>query len=126
MIILKSFNDQYEHDAGDLILQSIGTCLRKQANTSEVVCRYGGDEFSIIVTGYTLSAIKEFAETLRLKIKQINIEYNGTNLNMFSVSIGIALFPQHGTSYSDLLAAADTALFQAKRKGRDQIAVFTY
>ncbi len=116
----KQFNDQYGHQVGDKILQLIGQNFVEQVNLPDTVCRYGGDEFVIIVPNCTTSSITQLAEQLRVSTKTLTLPHQGVDITDLAISLGIAMFPHHGISFADLLAAADTALYQAKQGGRNR------
>jgi diguanylate cyclase (GGDEF)-like protein len=119
----KSFNDTYGHDAGDAVLREIGASLTKGIRAEDFVCRFGGEEFVVILPTADLAASRARAERLRLKAKELTILHQGRSMGMITISVGVAVFPEHGMSPKDLMAAADAALYEAKGGGRDQIVV---
>jgi diguanylate cyclase (GGDEF)-like protein len=86
-----------------------------------VVCRYGGDEFSIIMPEASLEDAAKRAEELREGVRQISIEMNGRVVDGVSISLGAAVFPDHGATLDMLVREADSALYSAKSSGRDQV-----
>jgi diguanylate cyclase (GGDEF)-like protein len=118
----KHFNDTYGHDAGDLLLRDVGTLLNTQIRGGDIACRYGGDEFTLILPEMPLDIVRERVEALRLGIKQLNVRHLGQSLGTLTVSAGIAMFPEHGADGATLLRPADRALYRAKAEGRDRVA----
>jgi diguanylate cyclase (GGDEF)-like protein len=116
----KAFNDTYGHDAGDAVLRETAAVLVNSVRTEDFVCRFGGEEFVIILPTANLEAAQARAESLRLKMKELNVLHQGKSLGMITISVGVAALPQHGKSPSELMAAADAAVYQAKRGGRDR------
>ncbi|MFZ0804914.1 MAG: diguanylate cyclase [Candidatus Sulfotelmatobacter sp.] len=117
----KRCNDTYGHDAGDTILRETAGLLTRSIRAEDVVCRYGGEEFVIILPTADLNAACMRGERIRSKLRQLAVAHNGQSLGMITVSVGVAALPEHGTSTHELLAAADAALYQAKREGRDRV-----
>jgi len=119
----KMFNDTYGHESGDLILRELGALLRKHTRADDIVCRYGGEEFLLIMPEAPLEVVKYRAKELHAKVKDfLRIEYQGKTLTI-SVSMGVAAFPNHGPGIKDVVNAADAALYQAKAEGRDLIMI---
>lgn len=118
----KKFNDAFGHDAGDAVLREAALCLSKGIRAEDFVCRYGGEEFVIVLPTANLEAIRARAESLRQKMREMSIVHQGKAMGMITISVGAAVFPQHGSTPQQLLAAADAALYEAKRNGRDQVA----
>jgi diguanylate cyclase (GGDEF)-like protein/PAS domain S-box-containing protein len=121
----KKFNDTYGHDAGDAVLRETGTFLFKSIRAEDFVCRFGGEEFVVILPTADLAATRGRAERVRLKMKELTIVHQGRSMGMITISVGVAVFPEHGMSPKELMAAADAALYEAKRGGRDQVVVAT-
>jgi diguanylate cyclase (GGDEF)-like protein/PAS domain S-box-containing protein len=117
----KKFNDAYGHEAGDAVLRETASFLTKSIRVEDIVCRYGGEEFVIILPTANLTAAHARAERIRLKLKELTVLHQGHSLGMITVSVGVAALPDHGTSPKDLLEAADAALYRAKREGRDRV-----
>ncbi len=114
----KLFNDTYGHDAGDVVLQNVGMLLKTLCRGEDVACRYGGEEFLLIMSDISLEIAQQRAETLREEMKSLRIVYKGQPLGITS-SFGVAAFPKTATNKEKLLHAADAALYQAKTSGRD-------
>lgn len=117
----KKFNDAFGHDAGDAVLREAALCLIKGIRAEDFVCRYGGEEFVIVLPTANLEAIRGRAESLRQKMREMSIIHQGKSMGMITISVGAAVFPQHGATPQQLIAAADAALYEAKRNGRDQV-----
>jgi diguanylate cyclase (GGDEF)-like protein len=119
----KRFNDTYGHEAGDAVLRDTATFLLKNVRAEDFVCRFGGEEFVVILPTADLEGSQTRAERLRTKMKELNILHQGRSLGAVTLSVGVAAFPEHGSSPKELMAAADTALYAAKRAGRDRVAL---
>jgi diguanylate cyclase (GGDEF)-like protein len=119
----KRFNDQYGHDAGDVVIQAVGRHLRDGVRAEDVVCRYGGEEFVLILPGSNTTNAAQRAESLRQGVSQLALTLGTTQLPHVTCSIGVASYPINGQTTGNLLKAADTALYQAKRNGRDRVIV---
>jgi diguanylate cyclase (GGDEF)-like protein/PAS domain S-box-containing protein len=119
----KRFNDTYGHDAGDAVLREAAFFLLRNVRAEDFVCRYGGEEFVVILPTAGLDGARARAERLRSKMRELNIMYQGKSLGTVTFSVGVAAFPEHGMAPKDLMAAADAALYAAKRGGRNQVAL---
>jgi diguanylate cyclase (GGDEF)-like protein len=119
----KHFNDAYGHEAGDMVLRELGLFLSSQIRGEDIPCRYGGEEFILILPGAPLEVTKLRAEKLRAGIQQLSLVFKGQALGSITVSLGVAIYPAHGTSAESIIRAADTALYRAKKAGRNRIAV---
>ena len=120
----KLFNDEFGHRAGDSALIELATVLIKSTRTEDVACRIGGEEFGIIIPGATLPVAVDRANAIAEAVREIAIfGEDGTKLGQFTVSMGVSAYPDHGSSSGGLIAAADLALFDAKRSGRDRVCV---
>ena len=121
----KSFNDTWGHDAGDAILRAIGNFLQENVRNSDIPCRYGGEELVVIMPNSSIENTKTRAEEIRHGIKQLKVHIEGKELASISVSVGIATYPHHGTTYEQLFRLADEALYHAKQNGRDCVFYIT-
>lgn len=119
----KKFNDTYGHEAGDDVLRETAGFLSKCVRAEDVVCRYGGEEFVIILPAASLDATHSRAEDIRLKLRELTLMHQEQMLGRITASFGVACFPDHGATRQFLLEAADAALYRAKREGRDRVAV---
>jgi diguanylate cyclase (GGDEF)-like protein/PAS domain S-box-containing protein len=121
----KAFNDTHSHHAGDILLKALADFFVKKLRASDIVCRYGGDEFVLVLPDTDLRQVSERLDRLRGEVKNMQCEYEGRMLPATSVSIGVAQWPDHGATSEDLVKAADGALYAAKHSGRDQVCVFS-
>lgn len=119
----KKFNDTYGHEAGDTILREVGAFLIKSIRVEDTVCRFGGEEFVIVLPTASAEASRSRAERIRAKLRELTVLHQGLSMGRITVSVGVAELPANGTSAGELLAAADAALYCAKRAGRDQVVV---
>jgi diguanylate cyclase (GGDEF)-like protein len=117
----KQFNDTFGHEAGDLVLKQVASTMLDNAREADVVSRYGGEEFALVMPGASLQEGAERAETLRVAVKQLHVTHRGRTLGTITVSLGVAVYPEHGASWSELANAADHALYKAKEEGRDRV-----
>lgn len=118
----KHYNDDFGHDAGDSVLRSLGELLRNQTRGDDVACRYGGEEFVIIMPEAPLDTARQRAEQIRDEVAHLLPRYQGALLDPITVSIGVACSGPSLTDAATLLKTADTALYQAKASGRDRVA----
>lgn len=119
----KLLNDRFGHDAGDAVLRDLGRLLQEKVRDTDIACRYGGEEFTVILPGADVDACCERADELLQLVRDMKVECNGQMLNDLSISLGVASYPQHGPSWQQVLKAADIALYQAKQRGRRCVAV---
>lgn len=117
----KRFNDTWGHDAGDAVLKAMGELLQESIRESDIACRYGGEEFLIIMPDASFEDTKKRAQQLKTQIKHLNVQVRYQQLESITVSMGVACFPAHGNTYEVLLHTADDALYRAKQQGRDRI-----
>jgi diguanylate cyclase (GGDEF)-like protein/PAS domain S-box-containing protein len=116
----KSVNDSLGHQAGDEVLVLFGDLLRRHARGSDLPCRWGGEEFVLILLDMTHASACERAENLRSALADSNLTCEGAVIRV-TASFGVATFPRHGGTSDELIAAADGALFAAKHAGRNQV-----
>ncbi len=119
----KQFNDTYGHKCGDMVLQKIAEFLNQHTRRGDVVCRYGGEEFIILMPGASLETAYERAETWRQDFSETAIEYEGMKLYA-TFSAGAASLPQHGSTDEAILQAADRALYQSKDAGKNRVTMY--
>jgi diguanylate cyclase (GGDEF)-like protein/PAS domain S-box-containing protein len=117
----KRFNDTFGHDAGDKVLRSVAETLKAHYRADDVVCRYGGEEFAIILPESTSEEAAKRSDGLREKIRQVRIRHEGKMLDGITLSMGVAAYPEHASDEEELLRLADSALYQSKSGGRDRI-----
>jgi diguanylate cyclase (GGDEF)-like protein len=116
----KKLNDTYGHDAGDQVLKEIGRTVLEAVRREDIPCRYGGEEFLLILPDAKLEDAARRAEELRGRFADIVIPWHGEELHI-TVSLGVAAYPDHGASPGKLIAVADGALYQAKEQGRNRV-----
>lgn len=119
----KRFNDAFGHQAGDALLRELGSHLRTCVRGEDIACRYGGEEFTLIMPDANLDVSLKRAQRLREDIKHLDLEHRGQTVGAITLSLGVAAFPDHGSTGEAVLSAADAALYRAKREGRDRVAV---
>lgn len=119
----KRLNDTYGHDAGDLVLIEIGKKIRDSIRVSDVACRYGGEEFILILPNADLEVTRHRAEKLRSDIESGNFVYHLQELGAITVSLGVAGYPDHAQAMESILKKADEALYLAKKLGRNRVEV---
>lgn len=117
----KSFNDTHGHAAGDLVLQAIADTLRRSFRITDIVSRYGGEEFVIAMPDTDALSAARKLESVRQSIEGTPVRTSGGKAVHVTISAGLAACPQDGTTEAGLLAAADARLFQAKDSGRNRI-----
>jgi len=115
----KQLNDTFGHAAGDAVLEKIGSVLSEEVRITDSVCRYGGDEFVLLFHDADRNMLKAAAEKILEQVRSMKTEQNGKNFARTTISLGAALFPEHGSTRESLLEAADKALYRAKENGRD-------
>jgi diguanylate cyclase (GGDEF)-like protein/PAS domain S-box-containing protein len=120
----KRFNDMFGHDAGDLVLRELGQLLQDYIGGKNIACRYGGEEFILILPETTLEQAQEQATVIAQAIHRLKIVYKQRTLGALTVSQGISYYPGHGKTLEEVMLAADAALYQAKQAGRDRIVIW--
>ena len=118
----KRFNDDYGHAAGDVVLRELGALLRTAVRGSDIACRYGGEEFVLVLLDMGSAAAMARLQQICRDIKRKRCIYAGRILPSITVSAGIAEFPVHGSTPAEIIRAADEAMYAAKQAGRDRVA----
>ncbi len=118
----KHINDKYGHLAGDAVLKGVGSCLTECIRRSDIVFRYGGEEFAVILNTTDIDGANFLANRIRVAIEKRNFEYDGLKVNI-TISAGVALLEKDYEA-RDLIDAADRALYQAKKAGRNLVVVY--
>lgn len=118
----KAFNDTNGHDAGDEVLRNVAHVLKRHTRAEDVACRYGGEEFLIVLPACPVDDAYSKAEAIREAIAQLHVLSRGIALPRITASLGIACYPEDGERMEDLIAGADAALYRAKSTGRNCIA----
>lgn len=121
----KRFNDQFGHDAGDEVLKTIARLLENSIRSSDIVCRYGGEELTLILPEASLQDTQTRAEQIRYMIEHLKLYHGNQSLGSITASFGVACFPQHGETLEGVLRIADTALYRAKALGRNRVVCAT-
>ncbi|MBI5643761.1 MAG: diguanylate cyclase [Deltaproteobacteria bacterium] len=119
----KRFNDTFGHKAGDIVLQELGVLMQRHIRKSDIPCRYGGEEFILILPEASLEITAQRAERLRESAKSLQLTHEQQSLGPISISLGVAIFPDNGLTGGSVVKAADAALYTAKQAGRDRVCV---
>ena len=119
----KNVNDTYGHQVGDEVLRLLSATLLADIRTEDVACRYGGEEFLILLPNMPLAAALERAESWRSEVAALQVRHGGFQLQ-FTVSLGVASYPEHGKTPDELTRCADQALYRAKAEGRNRVLAF--
>jgi diguanylate cyclase (GGDEF)-like protein len=117
----KRLNDTFGHDAGDAVLREVGALLLSNVRGSDIVCRYGGEEFVAILPEVSQEAALARAESIRDKVTHMSVVHANQILGPIRVSAGVAVAPDQGATRETVVCAADAALYQAKRDGRNRV-----
>jgi diguanylate cyclase (GGDEF)-like protein/PAS domain S-box-containing protein len=120
---MKPINDRFGHDAGDLLLRSLGREMLALFRGEDVACRFGGDEFTIVLSEASLADTWRRAEQLREAVKRLDIKYETVPIGPITLSIGVAAYPDHGLSAERVLLASDAASYASKSEGGDRISM---
>lgn len=121
----KRFNDKHGHDAGDLVLREVARLLETQIRTSDIVCRYGGEEFLIVLFETDMPGAINRIEKIRELITHLELNFRNILLENISASFGLALYPKDGKDIEELVTAADSALYASKKGGRNRLTVYS-
>jgi diguanylate cyclase (GGDEF)-like protein len=117
----KAFNDTYGHEAGDVVLREVAGTMRQTIRSEDIVCRFGGEEFVVILPELSTEEAVARAESLRHMVSEIRLHYRGEPLNEVTISIGVAMYPYNADTVEQLLWVADRALYEAKHQGRNRV-----
>jgi two-component system, cell cycle response regulator len=117
----KLVNDQHGHPAGDVVLREIGRVLPMSMRPADVVCRYGGEEFCVVLPDADGPGAARALASVAARLRDLRVAWNGETLGGFTFSAGIAVLGRDGATFAELLAAADRALYAAKDAGRDRV-----
>jgi diguanylate cyclase (GGDEF)-like protein/PAS domain S-box-containing protein len=115
----KHFNDNFGHDAGDLLLKELGSLLKNNIRAEDIACRYGGEEFTLILPEGTGAVTRQRAEFFKDAIQRLDVRYHNQPLGQMTASMGVAVFPDNGRNSQSLIEAADKALYRSKHAGRN-------
>jgi len=119
----KNNNDNFGHATGDLVLHEFGNLLIRNIREEDIACRYGGDEFIVVLPDTSTQVTCERADQIIVLAKQLQLQSSGNDFCGISISIGISFFPENGLSKAEILNAADNALFRAKKENRGKLIV---
>ena len=119
----KGFNDTYGHAVGDAILQKLGNLLLGYVRGEDIACRYGGDEFIIVMPDSSRNVTYTRAELICEYARKFRLQYEELSLEPVTLSLGVAIFPEDGETSASILRAADNALYRAKHAGSSQVVV---
>lgn len=117
----KKINDTFGHGAGDMVLRRVGPVLQAHVRGSDIACRIGGEEFLLLLAELSLPTAVQRAERVRKALHELSLKYEDKPLGPITASFGAAAYPDHGRTVDALFRAADEALYQAKRTGRDKV-----
>lgn len=117
-------NDQYGHVAGDEVLKALAKVLKNGARESDLICRYGGEEFVAIMPNMSADQARERVEIWRRQLEKMTVIYGDFSISV-TLSAGVAVFPEHGENANLVLTRADEMLYISKREGRNQVNVFS-
>ena len=120
----KQFNDTFGHDGGDAVLRTLGEFFKKHVRGSDIACRYGGEEFILVLSPSTAEGARQRAEKIRQDARRLSVNHANRDLGAITLSLGVAIFPDHASGAAALVKAADVALYQAKRGGRNRVVMF--
>jgi diguanylate cyclase (GGDEF)-like protein len=122
----KQINDLYGHLAGDEVLRAVARAMKQTVRKDDLLGRWGGEEFVVLIPGSTVASVRDTAERLRLAITEVAVTTRATagvivTIDHLTASVGAAVSPTTATELDQLLLAVDTALYQAKKDGRDRV-----
>ncbi len=120
----KRINDQFGHDTGDAVLRALGKAVRESCRANDLPCRFGGEEFTVVLTECGRENAMQWGERFLNRIRKLEVKSGGVAVGKITISIGLALYPDDGEDVETLLQAADLALYEAKRSGRDRLKAY--
>jgi diguanylate cyclase (GGDEF)-like protein len=120
----KQFNDTFGHDGGDAVLRALGTFFKQHVRGSDVACRYGGEEFILVLSPSTAEGAWQRAEKIREDVRLLSVTHASPGVSLITLSLGVAIFPDHAADTAAIIKAADVALYQAKCGGRNRVVMF--
>lgn len=117
----KAFNDTHGHDIGDAVLKNLAEILKTDVRTEDVACRFGGEEFLLLMPGLSGDAGMKRADFLRRQVEETPLYMEGKSPLKVTLSLGVATYPGHGDSPQELITGADKAMYAAKMAGRNRV-----
>jgi diguanylate cyclase (GGDEF)-like protein len=117
----KRVNDEHGHDGGDAVLRQVAALIRSATRAGDIACRYGGEEFLVVLPGCSLAEGEAWSERLRARLSATRIKLGGERQISITASIGVAAYPDHADTGPALISAADRALYAAKASGRNRV-----
>jgi diguanylate cyclase (GGDEF)-like protein len=115
------FGDSYGHEIGDRLLKSVANTMKSVTRSEDIVCRYGGEEFLIILPSASLQDTYRRALLINERVKDIVISVGNSKIKDITISLGVSAYPDQGEIGEGLIAAADMAMYRAKREGRNRV-----
>lgn len=122
----KSFNDTYGHQAGDAVLKQVAQTLKNNSRATDIVCRYGGEEMSIILTNTDKEEAMKKAERVCSAVAERVFKLSATQTVHVTISVGVSTFPEDGETPQQIIEIADQGLYYAKEHGRNQVGLAIY
>ena len=119
----KRINDNFGHGAGDRVLTEVAVLLKSCIRGSDIACRFGGEEFMLVLPEATLESAQRKCNDIRAAMRRLTLKYDGRQLGILTASFGVALFPDHADDPESLMHVADEALYEAKGAGRDRVVI---
>jgi diguanylate cyclase (GGDEF)-like protein len=117
----KRFNDTHGHDGGDALLTHAGRVFQAHCRAEDIACRYGGEEFTLILPEVDAERARQRAEEIRLAVEKLDVQHRRERLSSVTTSIGVGTFPDNARAMDELLRRADAALYKAKQQGRNRV-----
>ncbi|MEI7848226.1 MAG: GGDEF domain-containing protein, partial [Chloroflexota bacterium] len=119
----KMINDTYGHQVGDKFIVAIASLQEKHTRGSDIACRFGGEEFLLVLPGVNSNFAVKRAEEIRQMCAELIIHHGGQDLGV-TMSFGVAVYPEHGQKADDIILKADNAMYQSKHTGRNKVTVW--
>ena len=119
----KKFNDKFGHQSGDAVLKQVAQTLKKNVRTTDIVCRYGGEEMSVILTNTKKEVAVQIAQKLCDAVAERIFDLANNQKEHVTISLGVAAYPQDGETSQDVIECSDKGLYKAKENGRNQVGV---
>ena len=119
----KKINDTFGHDAGDMVIRELSYILSRKSRKDDIACRFGGEEFVLCLPSASRAIAEKRATDIRESVETLGLRYEGRDMGVITVSIGISIYPDLGETPAELMKKADQALYQAKENGRNRVVV---